>query len=184
MKIIPTPLKGLLVIEPRIATDERGFFFESFNDRLMSEHGISDRFVQDNQSVSKKNVLRGLHFQKPPFEQGKLVRVVSGSVLDVVVDIRSDSETFGKHFTAELSGKNNKMMWIPAGFAHGFLALEDDTVFLYKVTQYYEPASEGGILYNDPELNIDWRVSDPVISKKDKVLPTFSEFRQQIAAKH
>ena len=184
MKIIPTPLKGLLVIEPRIATDERGSFFESFNERLLAEHGIADKFVQDNQSISSKNVLRGLHFQKPPFEQGKLVRVVSGRALDVVVDIRRDSETFGKHFSLELSGENNKMMWIPGGFAHGFLSLEDKTVFLYKVTQYYEPSSEGGILYNDPELNIDWKVSDPVISKKDKVLPTFGEFRQQVASKH
>ena len=144
----------------------------------MAENNIHGPFVQDNQSVSHKGVLRGLHFQKHPHEQGKLVRVVNGSVMDVVVDIRKDSKTYGRHFSVLLNDKNNNMLWIPRGFAHGFVALEDNTLFLYKVTTYYNPSSESGIIYNDAELNIDWKTSDSVISQKDKILPSFSEFKR------
>jgi dTDP-4-dehydrorhamnose 3,5-epimerase len=179
MNLIATPLKGLNVIEPGIFSDERGYFFESYHEKKMSELGIGP-FVQDNQSVSNKNVIRGLHFQKAPDEQGKLVRVVNGSALDVAVDIRKDSPTFGKHFSIELSEQNKLMLWIPPGFAHGFAALEDNTIFLYKVTSYYSPASETGIVYNDIDLNIDWKISSPVVSSKDRILPAFKEFRQHV----
>jgi dTDP-4-dehydrorhamnose 3,5-epimerase len=177
MRIENSPIDGLVLIEPRVFSDERGHFFEPFNEKEMSEYGIRGPFVQDNESLSHKGVLRGLHFQKPPHEQGKLVRVVSGAVSDVVVDIRPGSKTFGKHYTVELSASNHLLLWIPPGFAHGFLTLEDNTIFLYKVTAYYHPQSESGIIYNDPQLNIEWKISNPVVSAKDKILPSFSEFR-------
>ncbi len=180
MNFIQTPIEGLVVIEPRVFVDERGHFFESFNEKLMAENGIRGPFIQDNQSMSHKGVLRGLHLQKAPHEQGKLIRVVRGGVLDVVVDIRKNSRTFGKHFSIELNDVNNKMLWIPAGFAHGFATLDDHTVFLYKVTGYYHPASEGGIIYNDVDLNIDWRITAPIVSQKDRILPSFKEFKQSI----
>ncbi len=176
MKFISTPLEGLLIIEPRVFADERGFFYESFNEQVMMEHGIKRPFIQDNQSVSHKGVLRGLHFQVPPYQQGKLIRVVNGGVLDIVVDIRKNSPTYGKHFSIELHARENKMLWIPEGFAHGFIALEDHTVFLYKVTQYYNPSSESGIIYNDSELKLDWKNNAPLVSSKDIILPTFKEF--------
>lgn len=177
MKFTRTDIEGLLLIEPSVYTDERGFFFESFNEREMRSQGIEFPFIQDNQSVSHKGVLRGLHFQKPPHEQGKLVRVASGSVIDVVVDIRKWSKTFGKHFSVELNATEKKMLWIPPGFAHGFVALEDNTSFIYKVTEYYSPVSESGIIFNDIDLNIDWKIMKPVVSKKDRILPSFREFR-------
>ena len=180
MKFIQTPLEDLFLIEPTIFIDDRGYFFESFNEEEMLLHGIKGPFIQDNQSVSHKGVLRGLHFQKSPDEQGKLVRVVKGSVIDVVVDIRKSSLTFGKHFSIELNARENKMLWIPSGFAHGFISLEDDTIFLYKVTEYYRPMSESGIIYNDNELNIDWQIQNPVVSSKDRILPSFKEYRQSI----
>jgi dTDP-4-dehydrorhamnose 3,5-epimerase len=176
MKFIDTPLEGLLLIEPKVFTDSRGYFLETFSEKIFNETGISLPFVQDNQSFSYNNVLRGLHFQKPPYEQGKLVRVVKGSALDVAVDIRKNSKTFGRHFSVELNERNKQMLWIPPGFAHGFVALEDGTLFLYKVTAYYNPAADSGIIYNDPELNIDWRISSPVVSQKDLVLPSFREY--------
>ena len=181
MNFISTPLEGLFIIEPRIFTDDRGNFFESFNEKEMVANGIFGPFIQDNQSVSHRNVLRGLHFQNHPHQQGKLIRVVRGGVLDVVVDIRKNSKTFGRHYTIELNEIEKKMLWIPAGFAHGFITLEDNTVFLYKVTDYYDPLSESGILYNDPELNIDWQTNSPIVSQKDKILPTFKEFREKSA---
>ena len=181
MNFISTPIEGLKIIEPRIFTDDRGNFFESFSEKEMVANGIAGPFLQDNQSVSNKNVLSGLHFQNRPHEQGKLIRVVRGSVLDVVVDIRKNSKTFGRHYSIELNETEKKMLWIPAGFAHGFIALEDNTIFLYKVTDYYDPFSESGILYNDPELNIDWKTNSPIISQKDKILPTFKEFREKSA---
>jgi dTDP-4-dehydrorhamnose 3,5-epimerase len=180
MKFISTPLEDLLLIEPKVFTDDRGYFFESFNEVEMLSHGIKGPFIQDNQSVSHKGVLRGLHFQKSPDEQGKLIRVVNGSVIDVVVDIRKSSGTFGKHFSVELNARENKMLWIPPGFAHGFVTLEDNTVFLYKVTQYYRPMSESGIIYNDIDLNIDWQTTNPVVSSKDRILPSFKEYIQLI----
>ena len=180
MKFISTPFEDLLLIEPKVFIDERGHFFESFNEEEMIQHGIHGPFIQDNQSVSHKGVLRGLHFQKHPHQQGKLVRVIKGSVIDVVVDIRKESKTFGKHFSVELNAKEKIMLWIPIGFAHGFISLEDDTIFLYKVTEYYHPMSESGILYNDLDLNINWKIKEPVVSLKDKILPSFKEFRQSM----
>lgn len=180
MKFISTPFEDLLLIEPKVFFDERGHFFESFNEDEMIQHGIKGPFIQDNQSVSHKGVLRGLHFQKHPHQQGKLVRVVKGSAIDVVVDIRKGSKTFGKHFSVELNANEKMMLWIPIGFAHGFISLQDDTVFLYKVTEYYRPLSESGIIYNDIELNIDWQTKNPAVSPKDKILPSFKEFIQSI----
>ncbi len=177
MKINETPIAGLLIFEPQIFEDARGAFFESFNKKIFNEAtGEMFEFVQDNQSLSHKNVLRGLHFQKPPFAQGKLVRVIKGAVLDVAVDIRVGSPTYGKHFSVELSEENNRMLWIPPGFAHGFKSLEHNTIFSYKCTNYYEPSSEGTILWNDPSLNIDWGSNDCLVSEKDKIGEEFSNF--------
>ena len=179
MEIIKTPLEGLLIIKPDVFEDERGYFFESYNREKFLTHGIDVTFVQDNESKSKRGVLRGLHFQNPPFAQEKLVRVMSGSVLDVAVDIRKDSPTYGEWSSIVLSGQNKWMYWIPAGFAHGFLTLEDDTIFFYKCTRVYNKESEGSIRWNDPDLQIDWGVEDPVISPKDQVAPVFREFESR-----
>ena len=168
MNITETNLKGLLVIEPQVFEDDRGYFFESFNQSKFKEFGLDVYFVQDNQSKSKKNVLRGLHFQNPPKAQGKLVQVIKGSVLDVAVDIRQNSETYGEHFALVLSEKNKKQMYIPAGFAHGFLTLEDETIFSYKCTNFYSPENESSILWNDVDLKINWPSSNPIINEKDK----------------
>lgn len=176
MTIHPTPIDGLLIIEPKVYTDDRGVFFESYNDKLKAA-GIDVEFVQDNQSVSKKNVIRGLHFQRAPHAQGKLVRVSYGSVIDIAVDLRKNSSTFGRHFSIELNNRNNLMFWIPPGFAHGFSVLEDNTVFLYKVSGLYNPQAEAGIIYSDPELNIDWKIKEPIVSQKDRVLPSFKEYK-------
>jgi dTDP-4-dehydrorhamnose 3,5-epimerase len=176
MEIIQTPLEGLLIIKPTVYEDDRGYFFESFNQDKFKDAGLDLRFLQDNESKSKKGVLRGLHFQAPPFAQGKLVRVMRGSVLDVAVDIRKNSPTYGKWESIVLSGQNKWMYWIPAGFAHGFATLEDDTIFFYKCTNVYNKASEGSILWCDPELNVKWGIIDPVISDKDKISPKFSDF--------
>ncbi|MDP1725618.1 MAG: dTDP-4-dehydrorhamnose 3,5-epimerase [Bacteroidota bacterium] len=176
MKITKTGIEGPLIIEPQIFTDARGYFFESYNEEKMKSMGISGRFVQDNQSLSQKGAIRGLHFQSPPFEQGKLVRVVQGAVLDVVVDIRKNSVTYGRQISVELSAQNQLMFWIPPGFAHGFETLMDDTLFLYKCTNTYNKASEGGLLWNDPELAIEWKTACPIVSDKDKVLPTLKNF--------
>lgn len=142
----------------------------------MNAAGINLNFVQDNQSLSQKGAVRGLHFQAPPFEQGKLVRVVKGAVRDVVVDIRKNSATYGQHFSIDLTEENQLMFWIPPGFAHGFETLQDNTIFLYKCTNLYNKASEGGLLWNDPSLNIKWQTSDPIVSDKDMVLPTLNNF--------
>jgi dTDP-4-dehydrorhamnose 3,5-epimerase len=176
MEIIKTPLEGLLIIKPDVFEDERGYFFESFNHGKFLNLGLDLKFMQDNESKSKKGVLRGLHFQAPPFAQGKLVRVMRGSVLDVAVDIRRQSPTYGKWESIVLSGQNKWMYWIPEGFAHGFVTLEDDTIFFYKCTNIYNKASEGSILWNDPDLNIHWDIMDPVISAKDKISPAFKDF--------
>ncbi len=175
MEIIKTPLEGLLIIKPDVFEDERGYFFESFNHEKFLAVGLDLKFMQDNESKSRKGVLRGLHFQAPPFAQGKLVRVMRGSVLDVAVDIRKDSPTYGKWESIVLSGQNKWMYWIPPGFAHGFATLEDDTIFFYKCTNVYSKVSEGSILWNDPDLNINWGIEEPMISDKDKVSPRFSE---------
>ena len=176
MEIIKTPLEGLLIIKPDVFEDDRGYFFESFNHGRFLNRGLDLKFLQDNESKSKKGVLRGLHFQAPPFAQGKLVRVMQGSVLDVAVDIRKYSPTYGKWESIILSGQNKWMYWIPEGFAHGFATLEDDTIFFYKCTNIYNKASEGSILWNDPDLNINWGIQYPVISDKDRISPKFKNF--------
>lgn len=175
MKVTAANLKDVLIIEPPVFEDARGMFFESFNSITWAKHGLPTEFVQDNQSFSLKGVLRGLHFQQGEFAQGKLVRVVTGRVLDVTVDIRPNSPTFGQWEFFELDGKSNKMVYIPEGFAHGFLALED-SIFSYKCTKGYNKASEGGIIWNDPVLKIDWPVESPNVSEKDLILPTFESY--------
>ena len=180
MIVNKTPIDGLLILEPKVFGDNRGHFFESYNSvEFDNSVGSQYEFVQDNQSLSDKGVLRGLHFQNPPFAQGKLVRVVQGSVLDVAVDIRRSSPTYGDHFSIELSAENNKQLWIPPGFAHGFISLEDKTIFLYKCTNYYSLESEGAIMWNDPDLAIDWQIIPTSISKKDKKGLEFSKFASQ-----
>lgn len=168
MKAIPTAIKDLLIIEPKVFGDDRGFFFESYNKRQFAEAtDLEIDFVQDNHSRSVKNVLRGLHYQIQ-HPQGKLVRVTQGAVLDVAVDIRKNSSTFGQHVSLELSAENKRMLWIPAGFAHGFVVLSDTAEFLYKTTDYWYPEFERSILWNDPSLKIDWQLeSSPTLSGKD-----------------
>jgi dTDP-4-dehydrorhamnose 3,5-epimerase len=178
MKVIQTPLKDCVEIEPKVFGDERGFFLETFqSERYKELAGINLPFVQDNYSRSARGVLRGLHFQisKP---QGKLVSVVKGEVLDVVVDIRKDSPSFGMHHKVILSEENKKQFWVPPGFAHGFVVLSESADFTYKCTDYYDPSDEGGILWNDPALAIDWQVADPMLSGKDRVQPLFKELFQ------
>ncbi len=176
MNLEETDLKGCFVLSPKVIDDDRGLFFESYNQKSFEALvGFSVNFVQDNQSVSKKGVLRGLHFQTGTFAQAKLVRVVKGKVLDVCVDLRPDSKTFGHHFSIILDDKKNQQLYIPRTFAHGFVVLEDSTIFSYKCDNYYNKTSESGILYNDPNLNIDWNLSESqlFLSEKDKQLPTF-----------
>ncbi len=175
MKITETGFDGLLLITPTVFNDDRGYFFESYHKEKFLTAGISFDLVQDNHSMSHKGVLRGLHFQNPPFAQGKLVKVLSGSVLDVVVDLRKKSDTFGKHFSVVLNAADPTMLWIPPGFAHGFVSLENNTIFHYKCTHVYNKNSESGIVYNDAELGINWQIKDPVISDKDKILPKFKD---------
>ncbi|MBP3254005.1 MAG: dTDP-4-dehydrorhamnose 3,5-epimerase [Bacteroidales bacterium] len=176
MEVKQTFIEGLKVIIPDVFGDKRGYFFEAYSLRKFKDMGIDTVFVQDNESMSSKNVLRGLHFQKPPYAQDKLVRVVSGAVYDVAVDLRKDSPTYGKHFAAVLSGENKHMLYIPKGFAHGFLTLEDNTVFAYKCSEFYNKQSEGGIMWNDKDLNIDWHADNPVISEKDTKNISFKDF--------
>lgn len=176
MKVINTGIEGLLLIEPKVFEDARGYFFESYKKSLFAEHGINADFVQDNQSLSQKGVLRGLHFQNPPFAQGKLVRVIKGSVLDVALDIRKNSKTYGKIYSTILNEKNKLMMYIPEGFAHGFQTLEDDTIFFYKCTNIYHKESEDCILWNDASLNIPWEKIPVLLSEKDKTGKIFSSF--------
>ena len=177
MEIIKTPIEGLLVIKPKIFVDDRGYFFENWSKAAFEKEGLDLNFVQDNQSLSTKGVLRGMHFQNPPFSQGKLVRVISGAVLDVAVDIRENSATYGQHFSIILSGDNKTSFWIHPGFAHGFLTLEEDTIFTYKCTQVYNKESEGSILWNDKDLNIDWGSVHPIVSDKDQESPIFADLK-------
>ena len=176
MNFKKTEIEGLIIIEPRVFEDDRGHFFESYNKNEFSENNINTDFVQDNQSLSQKGVLRGLHFQTPPFAQAKLIRVISGSVLDVAVDIRKESQTYGKHHKVILSATNKKMFFIPEGFAHGFLTLEDNTIFSYKCSNFYHTPSENSILWNDKNLNIDWNFDTPLLSEKDKEAQSFNNF--------
>ena len=178
MTFTETSIKGVLLIEPKVWQDDRGYFFESFNKKIFEEAGIAADFVQDNQSCSQRGTLRGLHAQASPFAQGKLVRVIQGSVIDIAVDIRKGSPTYGRNVSVQLSAENFKMLWIPPGFLHGFATLENNTIFSYKVTNLYNKESETGVLWNDPQLNIDWRLKEEevILSEKDKTLPLFSDF--------
>jgi len=176
VEIIEFELKGLILIKPRVFIDERGYFYESYNkEDLNLILGINIDFVQDNESLSNKNVLRGLHFQEPPFEQAKLVRVIKGRVTDVCVDIRSDSSTFGKHVKVDLSEINKHLLFIPAGFAHGFVTREDNTIFSYKCSSFYNKNSENSIYWNDQDLAIEWNVGDPIVSDKDRSAKSLKE---------
>lgn len=175
MTVETTPLDGLLVIKPSVFTDDRGYFFESYSAKKI-EYLIKDHFVQDNESLSHKGVLRGLHFQVPPYAQSKLIRVIRGSILDVAVDLRPSSPTFKMHYKHVLSADNKEQLYIPKGFAHGFLSLEDDSVINYKCSEYYHAASEGSIRWNDPELGIDWGEDNPLLAEKDRLAITLNEF--------
>lgn len=183
MNVTKTGLKDCFLIEPQIFGDDRGDFFESFNQKLFAEKtGLDIHFVQDNQSKSDRGVLRGLHFQTGEYAQAKLVRVIKGKVLDVVVDLRQSSLTYGQKFSVILSEENNKQLFVPRGFAHGFSVLEDNTIFSYKCDNYYNKASEGGIMYNDKELDINWMLKqeEVILSEKDQRLQTFKSLRNEV----
>ena len=174
-----TNIEGVVIIEPRIFKDDRGYFFESFSQREFEEKVCKTTFVQDNESKSSYGVLRGLHFQKPPFAQSKLVRVIKGAVLDVAVDIRKGSPTFGQYVSVELTGENHRQFFIPRGFAHGFSVLSEEVIFQYKCDNFYSPQSEGAIAWNDPDLNIDWRIpaEKVVLSEKDSKHPRLKDWQ-------
>ena len=176
MKVERFEIAGLLLIKPTVYSDERGMFYETYARNNYSIEGIPDTFLQDNESISKRNVLRGLHFQLPPHDQGKLVRVVKGAAMDVAVDIRKLSPTYGKYIMVELSEENKNQFWIPSGFAHGFLSLSDETIFSYKCTNTYHKDSESGLIWNDKDINIQWNIDNPIVSDKDKQLASFSSF--------
>lgn len=181
MTFIKTEIKDVWIIEPKVFEDDRGYFFESFNEKIFKNETSTDiHFVQDNQSKSNKGVLRGLHYQTKEHSQAKLVRVLQGSVQDVAVDIRPNSPTYGKHISVILSAENKKQFFVPRGFAHGFLVLEDNTIFAYKCDNFYNKESEGGIIFNDQALNINWKLdtSDFFLSDKDKILPTFGNHKE------
>jgi len=180
MEVIKTDIEGLVIIKPKVFGDERGYFLESFNLDWFRENIQKDiSFVQDNESKSSKGVLRGLHFQKPPLEQAKLVRVIEGSVIDVAVDLRKDSTTYGKSFAIELTAENKLQLFVPRGFAHGFFVNSETAIFSYKVDNNYAPEFEDGIIWNDKDLNIDWQIMNETIllSEKDKTLQQFSQFK-------
>jgi dTDP-4-dehydrorhamnose 3,5-epimerase len=175
MIIENTNIEDLILITPNIFEDNRGYFLESYNNKKLGSV-INVNFVQDNESLSQKDVLRGLHFQNPPFAQAKLIRVIKGSILDVAVDLRKKSPTYGEHFKHVLNEKNKQQLYIPEGFAHGFLCLENNTILNYKCSNYYNPESEKSILWNDPDLNIDWGIEKPILAKKDTLAENFSTF--------
>ena len=179
MKITQTKIPDVLIFEPKVFGDARGYFMESFREDIIKEHIGNVNFVQDNESFSQYGVLRGLHFQRPPFTQGKLVRVLKGEVLDVAVDIRLGSQTYGKHVAVRLSEDNKKQLWVPRGFAHGFVVLSDTALFSYKCDNYYAPEYDGGIAWNDSHLNIDWILEEKYLqlSDKDKRHPSLSEIK-------
>ena len=177
MEVKKTKINGVFLIKPQVFKDNRGHFFESFNSKKFNEAtGLDVQFVQDNQSLSSKNVLRGLHFQHPPFSQAKLVSVIKGEVLDVVVDIRKESDTFGEYIAENLNEENHHQLFIPEGMAHGFLTLKDDTIFSYKCSNYYDKGSEDGIIWNDGNLKIDWKIKNPLVSEKDQLAQNFTSF--------
>jgi dTDP-4-dehydrorhamnose 3,5-epimerase len=177
MNIIETALPGVLIIKPKVFGDARGYFFESWNQAAYEAAGITNTWVQDNESKSCHGVLRGLHYQAAPYTQAKIVRAFTGTVLDVVVDIRKGSPTYGKHIAVELSGENKRQLYIPRGFDHGFVVLSEEAVFAYKCDNIYMPSSERGIMFNDPDLAIDWRIAPDqiLLSEKDKKHPSFAE---------
>jgi len=170
-----TNIEDIILLTPSVYKDDRGYFMESYNQKKV-EILIKDRFVQDNESVSHKHVLRGLHFQLPPHAQSKLIRVIKGSILDIAVDLRKESSTYGEHFKHVLSGENKKQLYIPVGFAHGFLSLEDDTILNYKCSDYYNASAEASIIWNDPQLNIDWGIENPILAEKDQLAENFITF--------
>lgn len=176
MQLEKTPIEGLIILKPTIFKDDRGYFYESYNKNRLQELGITLDFVQDNQSFSQKGVIRGLHYQKPPFAQAKLIRVINGSILDVAVDIRKDSPTYGQYFAIEISEENHLQFLIPEGFAHGFSVLEENTIVQYKCSQFYHKESEGTILFNDPTIAIPWNVDHPIVAEKDLNGQLFSTF--------
>tara|TARA_B100001287_G_scaffold117586_1_gene98929 strand:- start:7699 stop:8244 length:546 start_codon:yes stop_codon:yes gene_type:complete len=177
MKIQKTNIDGVILIHPSVYNDDRGYFFESFNHKKFTEiTNIKTQFVQDNESCSSKGVLRGLHFQNPPFDQAKLVRVIKGSVMDVAVDIRTKSSTYGKYIMQELNDINHTMMYLPSGIAHGFLTLKNNTIFNYKCSNYYNKESENSIIWNDPDIGIQWPKSEVILSEKDLNAKKFSSF--------
>ena len=178
MEIIPTEIPDVLIVKPKVFTDDRGYFLETYNLEKFTAAGIPSKFVQDNESKSAKGVLRGLHFQKPPFAQGKLVRVICGAVLDVAVDLRQQSPTYGKWVAVKLTAENKWMCWIPEGFAHGFLTLEEDTIFSYKCTNVYNQASEGSIRWNDTTLGINWGTKSPKLAEKDRIAREFGKLEK------
>jgi len=183
MKVEETKLKDCFVIHDTVFGDSRGYFFESFNEQRFEQlTGIKTRFVQDNQSKSTRGVLRGIHFQQGEYVQAKLVRVLQGKVLDVAVDLRKESPTFGQYVAVELTGENNVQLFVPRGFGHAFVVLSEEAVFFYKCDNFYNKASEGGIIYNDPSIHIDWQIdeSDILLSDKDKSLPTFEEIKHTV----
>lgn len=182
MEVIKTPIEDLLIIKPKVFGDHRGFFMESYNQKTWSEAGLDYNFVQDNRSFSKKGTLRGLHFQTGESSQAKLVTCLSGEVLDVAVDLRSDSKTYGEHFTIELNAEEKTFFLVPRGFAHGFIVLSETAEFFYKCDNYYDPANEAGIIYNDPTFNIDWKIAESklILSEKDTQLPTLEEYKSKL----
>ena len=183
MNFIETGIADLILIEPKVFGDSRGYFFESYNEKAFAEGGIKIKFVQDNQSSSTYGVIRGLHFQKAPFAQTKLIRVLNGRILDVAVDIRKESITYGKYYSVELSAENKKQLLVPKGFAHGFSVLSETADVLYKCDEFYHKESEGGLIYNDPTLNIDWKIPahKAIVSEKDLKQPTFAAYKSEFA---
>ena len=183
MNFIDTGIDGLILIEPKVFGDSRGYFFESYNEKAFANAGIKIEFVQDNQSSSTYGVIRGLHFQKAPYAQTKLVRAITGRILDVAVDLRKGSTTYGKHYSVELSAENKRQLLVPKGFAHGFSVLSETADVLYKCDEFYHRESEGGLIYSDPTLNIDWKIpaARAVVSEKDLKQPTFAAFKAEIA---
>ncbi len=177
MPFVQCNIPGLIIVEPNVFKDSRGYFFEAYNQTVFQQNGIACNFVQDNQSKSLKGVIRGLHYQLPPFAQSKLVRVLDGVIIDVAVDIRKGSSTYGQHFALEISADNKKQLFIPAGFAHGFSVLSETAIVLYKCDTLYNKQSEGGIRFDDPALNIDWKINkqEALVSEKDIQLPLFKD---------
>jgi dTDP-4-dehydrorhamnose 3,5-epimerase len=180
MPFLATPISGLIVFEPRVWGDERGYFFESYNQQIFHEGGVTANFIQDNQARSTFGVLRGLHYQAGAAAQAKLVRVIEGEVLDVAVDLREDSPTYGQYFSIRLSAENKLQLFVPRGFAHGYVVLSETAEFVYKVDNIYSKNDEGGLIFNDPTVNIDWEIADSaiILSEKDQILPNFGEHKR------